>query len=71
MSLFERIIRALIYIAFIVLAFYLILWVLAALGLAVPLMVERVLGVILVLVAILILVRLFADVTWGGWFPPR
>jgi hypothetical protein len=72
MSLFERIIRALIYIAFIALAYYLIIWVLGAIGLTLPLMVERILGVILVLVAILVLFRLFSDaVTWDRIFPPR
>jgi hypothetical protein len=72
MSLFERIIRALIYLAFIALAYYLILWVLGAIGIMVPLMVERILGVILALVAILVLVRLFYDAAmWDRLFPPR
>jgi hypothetical protein len=72
MSLFERIIRALIYIAFIALAYYLTLWALAAIGILVPVMVERILGVILALVAILVLVRLFYDAAvWDRLFPPR
>jgi hypothetical protein len=72
MSLFERIIRALIYLAFIALAYYLILWVLGAIGIMVPMMVERILGVILALVAILVLVRLFYDAAlWDRLFPPR
>lgn len=72
MGIFEAIIRALIYICFIALGYYLILWVLAAIGIMIPHMVVVVLGVILVLVAILVMFRLFAP--WiGGWslFPPR
>lgn len=74
MGLLERIIRALIYIACVVLAFYLILWVLGALGIAIPAMVVKVIGVILALVCILMLVRLFAGSTWptgpnGRWWP--
>lgn len=70
MSFFERIIRALIYIALVALAFYLIIWVLGAIGLVLPVMVERILLVILVLFAILVLFRLFwpvvSDHDWWG-----
>jgi len=72
MSLLERIIRALIYIACIALAFYLIIWFFGAIGLPVPYMVEKILLVILILVAILVLVRLFMDASiWDRLFPPR
>jgi hypothetical protein len=71
MSLVERVIRALIYIALIALCFYLIIWVLAAIGLVLPAMVEKILLVILVLIAILVLVRLFTDLNWNSLFPPR
>ena len=56
----ERIIYALIYICGLALAYWLIVWVLGAIGLALPHMVLVILGVIMVLVAILILWRLFA-----------
>jgi hypothetical protein len=49
------------------------LWVFAKLGVALPAMVITILKVIFVLVAILILVRLFAPFVSGfNWFPgPR
>jgi hypothetical protein len=64
----EKIIYALIYICGIALAYYLIVWVLGAIGLALPHMVLVILGVVLVLVAILILWRLFAGSVrlWPG-----
>lgn len=61
----EKIIYALIYICGIALAYYLIVWVLGAIGLVIPHMVLVILGVVLVLVAILILWRLFAgNIRW-------
>ena len=72
MGFFERVIRALIYIAFIALAFYVIIWFLGAIGVTLPAMVVKILGVILVLIAILVLVRLFAGAGWPGgfrWWP--
>jgi hypothetical protein len=72
MGFFEALVRALIYICFIALAFFLCLWVLGSLGLAIPSMVVAILKVIFVLVAILILARLFAPFLSGYvWFPPR
>lgn len=72
MSIFEAIVRALIYLCLIALGFYLILWVLMMLGIALPAMVVTIIKVIFVLVAILVLVRLLwpplSEVTW---FPPR
>jgi hypothetical protein len=74
MGLFERIIRALIYLCFIALGFYLIIWVLGMLGIGLPVMVITILKVIFVLVAILILVQLFYPVfaaqDWFGKKPP-
>jgi len=64
--MFGQVIRALIYLCFVVLAYYLILWVLGALGINLPIMVERIFGVILVLVAILVLYQLFSPY-WGGF----
>lgn len=71
MSWFERVVRALIYICFLALGFYLILWVLSAIGFALPYMVITILKVIFVLFAILLLFRLFGDAAWfqGPWFP--
>lgn len=72
--MFGQVIRALLYLCFVVLAYYLILWVLAALGIQLPLMVERILGVILILVAILVLYQLFRPylrgIDWWGRGPP-
>lgn len=71
--MFGQVIRALIYLCFMVLAFYLIVWVLAQLGIALPPMVEKILMVILVLVAILVLYQLFAPyfggINWWGRGP--
>jgi hypothetical protein len=72
MGFFEALIRALIYLCCIALAFFLCLWVLAELGVALPAMVITILKVIFVLVAILILVRLFMPFMGGfTWFPGR
>jgi hypothetical protein len=71
---FGQVIRALIYLCFIALAFYLILWVLGSLGIMLPLMVITILKVVFVLVAILILYQLFApyfgNINWWGNRPP-
>jgi hypothetical protein len=72
MGIFEAIIRALIYLCCIALAFFLCIWVLGQLGVALPAMVITILKVIFVLVAILILVRLFWPALSGtNWFPPK
>jgi hypothetical protein len=72
MGFFEAIIRALIYLCCVALVFFLCLWVLAQLGISLPVMVITILKVIFVLVAILILVRLFWPVVSGySWFPSR
>lgn len=68
--MFGQVVRALIYLCFMALAFYLILWVLGAIGIALPGMVINILGVIFVLVAILVLWQLFAGhlggINWWG-----
>jgi hypothetical protein len=72
MGLFEAVIRALIYLCVVALCYYLIIWVLGALGFALPHMVLTILGVIFILVAILILVRLLWPVLGNiTLFPPR
>ena len=63
----ERVIYALIYICGIALCYYLIIWVLGAIGLVLPHMVLIILLVVLVLVAILILWRLFAGAGIRLW----
>jgi hypothetical protein len=63
----ERVIYGLIYLCGLALAFYLILWVLGAIGIVLPHMVVVILGVVLVLVAILILWRLFAGSSIPWW----
>lgn len=61
----ERIVYALLYLCGLALGFYLILWVLGAIGLSLPHMVVNILMVMLVLVAILVLYRLFAgNIRW-------
>jgi hypothetical protein len=60
-----RVIRALIYLCCIALLFYLCVWVIGELGIALPAMVVHILGVIFVLVAILILYQIFAPVVGG------
>lgn len=72
MGLIERVIRALIYIAVIVLCVYLVFWFLAAIGLLIPIMVERIIWVIVALIVILILVRLFLPALTGyDWWGDR
>lgn len=70
MGLIERVIRALIYLCVLALAYYLVLWVLASIGIIIPIMVAHIIAVIIVLVAVLVLVRLFAG-SFGPirWFP--
>jgi len=70
--MFGAIIRALIYICFLALGYYVILWVLGAIGIMLPHMVVVIFGVILALIAILVLYQLFSP--WIGgyqWFPQR
>jgi hypothetical protein len=72
MGIIEAVIRALLYLCAIALVFFLVLWVLASIGVALPAMVVTILKVMFVLVAILILVRLFWPLVAGAnWFPPR
>lgn len=76
MNLLGQVIRALIYLCFIALAFYLIIWVFGAIGLHLPAIVVNILLVILVLVAILVLLQLFGPYVsgidwWGNKQPPK
>jgi hypothetical protein len=67
----ERVIYALLYICAIALCYFLIIWVLGAIGLHLPAMVMNVLLVMLVLIAILVLVRLFMGSGIKFWPGPR
>jgi hypothetical protein len=60
MTMFEAIIRALLYICGIALCYFLIIWVLGEIGIMIPAMVLKILLVMLVLVCILVLWRLFS-----------
>jgi hypothetical protein len=72
MGIIEAVIRALIYLCVIALCFFLCIWVIGQLGIALPAMVITILKVIFVLVAILILLRLFWPTLSGiNLFPPR
>jgi uncharacterized membrane protein len=59
-----NLIRALIYLCVIALCFYLAVWVLGMLGVALPVMVIRILGVIFILIAILVLYQLLWPFVW-------
>jgi hypothetical protein len=66
--MFEAVIRFLITICLIALAVYLVLWVLASLGIIIPAMVVKIIWIIAALVAILFLVRLLRPY-WGRYIP--
>ena len=61
----ERVIYALLYLCVIAICYYLVIWVLGVLGIHIPGVILNILMVMFVLVAILVLVRLF----WGANFP--
>ena len=70
--MFGRIIRALIYIGFLAMAFYLVVWFLAGIGLSFPPMVVHIFSMILVLIAILVLYNLFwGDISGYNWWGRR
>jgi hypothetical protein len=66
-------IRALLYLCVLALAFYLVIWCLAELGIVLPVMVIHIIGVMFVLIAILVLWQLFSPwiggVDWWGRGP--
>jgi len=71
MGFFEALVRALIYICLLAAAFFLVVWVLAGIGIAVPATIIHIFAIILALVAILILARLFYPFFAGyQCFPP-
>jgi putative effector of murein hydrolase LrgA (UPF0299 family) len=69
-NIIERVIRALLYLCAIALCYYLILWVLGALGIHIPQNVLSIIMVMFALIAVLVLVRLFwplvAGQNWVG-----
>jgi hypothetical protein len=68
----EAVIRALLYLCVIALSYFLIIWVLGEIGIMIPVMVLHILMVMFVLVAILVLWRLFAPRfnNFQIWGPP-
>jgi hypothetical protein len=66
--MFEALIRALISLCLLALAFFLILWVLGEVGIALPAMVISIIKVIFVLVAILVLFNLLWPFVQGRWW---
>jgi hypothetical protein len=68
-NIIERVIRALLYLCAIALCYYLILWVLGALGIHIPQNVLSIIMVMFALIAVLVLVRLFWPLVAGqNWF---
>ena len=59
MGILEAVITALVYIVLLAIAMYLIIWVIEIIGLQIPQKVVQLLWVVVVLIAILILVRVF------------
>ena len=72
--MFGQLIRSLIFICLLALAYFLVMWVLGVIGLALPHIVQTIIGVIFVLVALLILYNLWAPylgrINWWGNPPP-
>ena len=66
----ERVIYGLLYLCGLALCYFLIIWVLGAIGLHLPAMVLNILLVVLVLVAILVLWRIFAGANIPWWPRP-
>jgi hypothetical protein len=72
MGLFEAIIKALLMLCLVMLAYFLIFWVLGTIGISIPIMVQHIILVMIILIAILILARMFWPFIGGtSWFPPR
>ena len=64
----EAVIRFLIGLCLLVAAVYLVLWVLGAIGLAIPTIIVRIIWVVVALIALLWLFRLLRPHT-GNWLP--
>jgi hypothetical protein len=64
----EAVIRLLIGLCLLVLCVFLILWVLAQLGIVIPAMVMKIVWVIVALIAVLLIVRAVRPFA-GGWLP--
>jgi len=64
----EAVIRFLIGLCLLVAAVFLVLWVMASIGIAIPYMVVKIIWVIVALIAILMLVRLLRPYS-GNWLP--
>ena len=66
MAFFTTIVKALIFICFMALVYFLAVWVMASIGFTLPPMVMKIVGVIFILICILILARLFMP--WASGF---
>lgn len=66
MSLFVRVLNVLLWLAFVVLAYYVVIWVLAMLGIAVPDHILKVVFVILGLLAMIAALSGKLDNWWKG-----
>jgi uncharacterized membrane protein len=64
----EAVIKFLVTICVVALCVYLVLWVLAAVGIIVPAMVVKIIWIIAALIAVLFLVRLLRPY-WGNYIP--
>lgn len=72
MGWFEAIIKALLMLCLVMLAYFLIFWVLGTIGIIIPAIVQHIILVMIILIAILILARMFWPLIGGvNWFPPR
>jgi hypothetical protein len=67
----EAVIRCLITIVVIALLFFLCVWVLGEIGIALPIMVVHCLYVLAALIIILVLYRMLIGPYWGTWWGPR
>lgn len=71
MGLLESVIRALLYLCVLAICFFLVVYVLGVLGIVIPGTILNIIKVMFVLIAILVLVRMFMPYWSGPWFPPR
>jgi hypothetical protein len=66
MSLFLRVCSILLYLAFVVLAYLVILWVLGMLGISIP---ENILKVVFVIIALMAIIGALSG-RWDNWWKP-
>lgn len=69
MAVLQRVIYALLYLCCLAAAYFLIIWVLGVLGIMIPATILKIIMVMFVLVAILVLIRVFAGSGIQFWPP--